>query len=252
MELINEILYRPLFNALIFLYNTIAFHDLGIAIIYLSVIIRGLLWAPQAKALRSQKELQKIQPELEQIRKKHKDKQKQTQAILEFYKKRKVSPFASCLPTLIQLPIIIALYSVFRNSLNKESLDALYPFISRPETVNSISLGILDLSQPEKYVLPFLTGGLQLIQSMMMMRRTGTTIGKDPAQAMTKQMMYIFPIMTVIIAMSLPAALPIYWIVTTLFAILQQYLVFRDDSSSGPKEKKKSRKGGVKVKVRRK
>lgn len=251
MELINEILYRPLFNALIFLYNTIAFHDLGIAIIYLTVIIRLILWPSQAKALRSQKELQKVQPELEELRKKHKDKQKQTQAILELYKKKKVSPFASCLPTLIQLPIIIALYSVFRNSLNKEALNALYPFISRPESINSISLGILDLSRPEKYVLPFLTGGLQLIQSVMMMRRTTTPGAKDPAQMMTKQMMYIFPIMTVIIAMTLPAALPLYWIVTTLFAILQQWLVFRD-SKPMPQQKQKPGRGGVRVKVRRK
>ncbi|MCZ2846134.1 MAG: YidC/Oxa1 family membrane protein insertase, partial [Candidatus Bathyarchaeota archaeon] len=92
MEILNEILYRPLFNALIFLYNTVAFQDLGIAIIILTILIRAALWPSQAKALRSQRALQKLQPELEKIKTKYKDKQKQTQETLAFYKKNKISP----------------------------------------------------------------------------------------------------------------------------------------------------------------
>ena len=230
MEILNEILYRPLFNALIFLYNTIAFHDLGMAIIILTIIIRFALWPSQAKALRSQRALQRLQPDLQKIQKQYKDKQKQTQATLAFYKQHKISPFSSCLPTLIQLPIIIALYQVFRYSLVKESLSALYPFISRPETINSISFGILDLSRPEKIVLPILTGGLQFIQSWMLMRRTSQQKTKDISSAIGKQMMYVFPIMTIFIAMSLPAALPLYWIITTLFAIVQQWYIMREES----------------------
>lgn len=247
MEILNEILYRPLFNALIFLYNTIAFQDLGIAIIILTIIIRAALWPSQAKALRSQRALQKLQPELDKIRTKYKDKQKQTQETLEFYKKNKISPFSSCLPTLIQLPIIIALYQVFRHSMDGSSLDALYSFISRPETINSMSLGILDLSQPEKIFLPVLTGGLQFVQSWMMMRRTGSQQGKkDAASAIGKQMMYVFPIVTIFIAMSLPAALPLYWMVTTLFAIVQQWYIMREENGGGGKLAK------VRVKVKKK
>jgi YidC/Oxa1 family membrane protein insertase len=249
MEILNEILYRPLFNALIFLYNTIGFHDLGMAIIILTIIIRALLWPSQAKALRSQRDLQRLQPELEKIRTKHKDKQKQTQETLEFYRKHKISPFSSCLPMLIQLPIIIALYQVFRHSLVKESLSALYPFISRPETINSISLGIIDLSQPNRLVLPILTGGLQFVQSWMMMKRTGAAKNQklDAASAISKQMLYIFPLMTIFIAMSLPAALPIYWIVTTLFAIVQQWYIMRE--MKGNKGKISSR--GIKIRIKK-
>lgn len=247
MEILNEILYRPLFNALIFLYNTIAFHDLGIAIIILTMIIRAALWPSQAKALRSQRDLQKLQPELQKIQKKIKDKQKQTQATLEFYKTHKISPFSSCLPTLIQLPIIIALYQVFRHSMDGSSLDALYSFISRPETINSVSLGILDLSQPNKIILPILTGGLQFVQSWMMMRRTPQQ-SKDTASAISKQMMYVFPLVTVFIAMSLPAALPLYWIVTTLFAIIQQWYIMREDKNNGGKKAS----GGIRVRVKKK
>lgn len=246
MEILNEILYRPLFNTLIFLYNTIAFEDLGIAIIILTVIIRFALWPSQAKALRSQRALQKLQPELEKIKTKYKDKQKQTQETLEFYKRNKISPFSSCLPTLIQLPIIIALYQVFRHSMDGSSLDALYAFVSRPETINSISLGILDLSQPEKFVLPVLTGGLQFVQSWMLMRRTSQTGKKDVASAIGKQMMYVFPIVTIFIAMSLPAALPLYWMVTTLFAIIQQWYIMKEEKSGGGKLAK------VRVKIKKK
>jgi len=252
MSIINEILYRPLFNALIFLYNTVALHDLGIAIVFLTIIIRVILWSSQAKALRSQRDLQKLQPELEKIKTKYKDKQKQTQETLAFYKKHKVSPFSSCLPTLIQLPIIIALYQVFRNSLNAASLSALYPFISRPESVNSISLGIINLSQPNKIVLPIITGALQFVQSWMLMKRIPAMKAGgqklDAASAVSRQMMYIFPLMTVFIAMSLPAALPIYWIVTTLFAIIQQWYIMRDDKSGYDG---KISKRGVKVRVRK-
>ena len=257
MEILNEILYRPLFNALIFLYNTIAFQDLGIAIIILTIIIRTLLWPSQAKALRSQRALQKLQPELEKIKTKYKDKHKQTQAPLEFYKKNKISPFSSCLPTLIQLPIIIALYQVFRHSLDGSSFDALYPFIFKPETINSISLGILDLSQPEKIFLPFITGGLQFVQSWMIMRRTPQQGKGDTASMIGKQMMYIFPIVTVFIAMSLPAALPLYWIVTTLFAIIQQWYIIREDKISSkedggtPSKKTKTNRRGVRVRIKK-
>lgn len=249
MEILNEVLYRPLFNALIFLYNTIAFQDLGVAIIILTVVIRLILWPSQSKALRSQIALQRLQPKLDELKNKYKDKQKQTQALLEFYRENKVSPFSSCLPTLIQLPIIIALYQVFRHSLNQESLSALYPFVSRPETIHAISLGFLDLSRPDHLILPYLAGALQFVQSWMIMGRTPkpSAGGDNISAAISKQMLYIFPFFTVFIAFSLPAALPLYWVVTTLLAIIQQYYIMKED----PKVKKMVKDIGVKVKVKR-
>src|SRR4030042_5079591 len=130
--------------------------------------------------------------------------------------------------------------------MDGSSLYALYSFVSRPETINSISLGILDLSQPEKIVLPFLTGGLQFIQSWMIMGRTPKQGKKDAASAIGKQMMYVFPIVTIFIAMSLPAALPLSWIVTTLFAIIQQWYIMREEKDKGGKLAK------VRVKVKKK
>lgn len=227
MEILNEILFRPLFNLLIFLYNIIPGHDMGVAIIILTVLIRLILWAPSAKALRSQRELQLHQPEIEKLKTKYKDAQAQSRALMDYYKQHKISPFSSCLPTLIQFPILIALYQVFRYSLDTSHLDALYPFIHRPEIINPTFLGFLNLSQPEHYVLPILTGGLQFIQTKILMLKTPKSSASPTQQIISNQMTYIFPVMTAIIAFSLPAALPLYWIVTTLMAILQQWLIMR-------------------------
>lgn len=228
MVILNEILFRPLFNLLIFLYNITPGHDMGVAIILLTIVIRLILWLPQAKALRSQRELQLHQPEIEKLRAKYKDTTTQSKALMEYYKQHKISPFSSCLPILIQFPILIALYQVFRYSLDTSHLGALYPFIHRPETISPTFLGFLDLSKPEHYVLPILTGGLQFIQTKMLMPKLSKIQGASTTQQIiSNQMTYIFPVMTAIIAFSLPAALPLYWVVTTIFAILQQWIIMR-------------------------
>jgi YidC/Oxa1 family membrane protein insertase len=113
--------------------------------------------------------------------------------------------------------------------MNQESLTMLYSFIHRPDSINTIFLGYFNLAQPERYILPILTGASQFIQTRMTMPKVAGQA--DNAQmAISKQMIYFLPIMTVVIAMSLPSALPLYWLVTTLLAILQQYLINKSPS----------------------
>ena len=237
----NEILYRPLFNALILIYDLIP--DIGIAIIILTIITRLILYPSQSKALRAQRKLQELQPELQKIQQKYKkDKQKQSKAVMEFYQTHKVNPFSSCLIQLVQFPIIIALYQVFRTGLNAERLTQLYSFIPRPEMINPNFLGYFNLAEPDKYILPILAGVTQFIYSKMMMPPTPKN-KKGPAstqEMISKQMIYFMPFMIVFFAMKLPAALPLYWIVVSLFGILQQYLINREGFF----------KKGVRVKVR--
>ncbi len=117
IELFKTILYEPLLNLLVVFYNYIPGHDLGIAIIALTVVIKLVLFPFSQKGIKAQKALQDIQPKLEVIKKKYAhDKEKQTQAIMNFYKENKVNPFSSCLPLLIQLPILIAVFQVFRKN----------------------------------------------------------------------------------------------------------------------------------------
>ena len=114
--LYNELLWRPLFNGLIFFYTVLPVADLGIAIIALTIIIRTILAPVLWKAQKAQKELQIIQPEIKKIQGQFKnDKEGQGKALMELYARHKVNPFSGCLLMLIQFPILIALLNVFQN-----------------------------------------------------------------------------------------------------------------------------------------
>jgi YidC/Oxa1 family membrane protein insertase len=224
----NEALYRPLYNGLIFLYNIIPFHDFGVAIILLTVLIRLLVYPLNQKAIKSQAEMNKLQPKIKELQQKFKeDKVKQSQALMGLYKEHKINPASGCLPILIQLPILFALYRVFWNGLDPENLNTLYSFVSRPEQINSFFLGFVDLAK-NNYVMALLAGILTYFQSKMMMRSQAKPTGQaDFAAMMSKQMTYAMPLLTVFIAWNLPAGLSLYWVVITLFGIGQQYFILR-------------------------
>lgn len=232
--LFNEVLYRPLFNGLIFLYNIIPFHDFGLAIILLTIIIRLILYPLNQKAIVSQKALGKLAPQIKEIQNKFAtDKAKQSQALMELYKNNKINPASGCLPLLIQFPILIALYQVFWNGLKPESLSALYSFIVRPEVINPLFLGLINLAQPYIF-LAILAGLLTFWQSkMMVVSSPSAASGQagDFSAAMNKQMVYLMPLITVFIAWKLPAGLALYWVVTTLAGIIQQYFVIKKNGS---------------------
>lgn len=223
----NQVLYYPLFNALIWLYNGIALQDLGVAILILTFLIRLLLFPLSQKAIRSQQAINKLQPKIKEIQKKCKgNKEEQAKQIMGLYKEHRVNPMAGCLPILIQFPILIALYRVFFSGLDPQKLSGLYGFIARPEALNVMFLGIVDLSG-KSMVLAFIAGGLQFIQSKMMMSTQTVKKGSDFASIMSKQMTYFMPAITVFIALNLPAALPLYWIAVTSFGIAQHYFTLR-------------------------
>jgi len=228
--LFNTILYKPLLNALIILYQYLPGQDFGIAIIVLTCLVRLLLYPLTSKSFKAQKAMQSIQPKIKEIQKKFKDKGEQGKAMMELYKKEKISPFSGCLPMLIQFPILIALFFVFRNLSEGSAIDnnLLYSFVSRPEEINTMFLGLLNLAKPSA-VLAIIAGGLQFFQ-MKMMHGQNKDSGdkKDFSQTMQKQMLYFFPFFAIIILLKLPSAVGLYWITTTLFAIGQQYLTFKD------------------------
>jgi YidC/Oxa1 family membrane protein insertase len=231
----TQVFIRPLYNLLVFLHNVIPGHDLGVAIIILTIIIRFILYPSSKKAIETQRAQLEYQPELDKIKEKYKDdKEKQTQETMAFYKKHKINPFSSCLPLLIQMPILIALYWVFRSSLSVDSFQLLYPFVHQPASLNTQFLGLVNLIRPEVYVFPILAGATQFLQSWMLLKRKKAEKKeekKDMMSVMSKQMTYIFPIITVLFAASLPAAISLYWITTNLFSIVQQYIIMRSDGT---------------------
>ena len=239
MNIFTEFLYRPLFNLLVFLYNTVSFSDVGLAIIILTVIIRLILWPLSQKAIRSQKSLQDLQPRIKEIQAKHKDnKALQSQELMALYKENKVNPLSGCLPIIVQFPILIALYRVFLKGFDTATLALLYPFIKNPGMIDPISLGLVNLAQPNR-VIAIAAGALQFWQAKMMMPKkalTGVPKGSDEfmAQAISKQTLYFLPVLTVIISWKLPAGLALYWSVTTLFTVLQQYVMLGNGKKKNP------------------
>jgi YidC/Oxa1 family membrane protein insertase len=238
----DELIYRPLFNLLVFLYNVIPGQEIGIAIILLTIIVRLLLYKVNGKSIKSQRELQEIQPLIKEIQQKYKDnKERQAKELMAIYQKHKINPFSGCLPLLIQFPIIIALYRVFLSGFQDDKLNALYSFVANPGHINAVSFGV-DLSVSNIY-LAVLAAVLQYYQTKSIM---GGVMNKKPensvkadedktpeekmqefTQSLTKNMMYMMPLMTLIFAMTLPSGLALYWSVTTLFAIVQQYFIIK-------------------------
>lgn len=234
INIFDLILYIPLFNALILLYNYLPGHDFGLAIILLTIIIRVIIYPISVKALHSQKVLQKLQPQLKQMQEKYKgDKERQAKETLELYRKEKINPFSGLFLAIMQLPILIALYRVFWNGLKPEELSNLYSFISNPVQINAIFFNLVDLAKPN-LIFAIVAGILQFFQTKMLLPNTKKDAGgqKDIASIMQKQMVYFFPFITVVILLKLPSALALYWIVSGIFSIIQQYFILKQDRST--------------------
>lgn len=232
----NVVLYQPLFNIFVGLYNILPGHDVGVVIIVVTILLRLAVYPLTASSIKAQRSLQELQPKLEALKKQYAgEQQKLAQATMELYRNNKVNPFASCLPLLIQLPILIALYWVMQDGLASTNLSkSLYSFVANPGTINPISFGFLNLSKPN-VILAVLAGIAQFLQAKTMNRqvppKSAGAGGKDENMMaiMNKQMLYMMPAMTVLIGFSLPSGLTLYWFWSTILMALQQYYMAKND-----------------------
>jgi len=258
-EFIKMILYQPLYNALIFLVWLVPGNNVGWAIIILTILVRLALAPSSMKSVRQQKRMQDLQPQIQALQAKYKgDQKKQSEALMEFYKVNKINPLGSCLPLLIQLPILIILYYVFINGLDTARFATLlYSWMPRPDAIQTVFFGI-DLAQPDRWIMPIIAAALQFFQSWQIMPKTKPQEGQEMQAMMSKQMLFLMPIFTLFIAGRFPAALPLYWSVTTIASIVQQWLVYREkgpiqnDFKKLVENTKKTIKHGVEITVRRK
>ncbi|NTW22550.1 membrane protein insertase YidC [Candidatus Falkowbacteria bacterium] len=238
-ELFYAVCYKPILNLLVVIYNNIPGHDLAIAIILITILIKLFLWPFSRQAIRAQKELQELQPKLEEIKKTYSsNKEEQAKATMALYREHKINPFSSCLPLLVQLPFFFAVFQVFREiSTNSQILGYLYNFVSKPESINPQGFfGLINLAEPS-YLLAVSAGLAQFWQAKMLSSQRPPTQDEgakdeDFAAVMNKQMLYMMPALTVFIGITLPAGLSLYWLVMTLLTVLQQFLVFRMKKSS--------------------
>lgn len=240
-QFFNTILIEPLVNALFFVYGIIPGHDFGLAIIIFTIIIRLILWPLASKQLHSQKKMQSLQGDISKIKiKAAGDKQKEQAMLMELYKEKEVNPFSACLPALLQFPILIAMFVVFQKSTGSiNDIQAILygPVKNLPYIQNLINgsvqfdaslFGLINMAKPS-YLLAILAGITQFLQVKMITPRKQKTDTKDPQAQMTSFMNYTFPALTVFIAWTLPAALPLYWISTNMVAIFQQWLIMRGE-----------------------
>ena len=226
----NLILYQPLFNALVLLYQYLPGHDFGVAVVVLTILIKVAFYPLGTIAIRSQKNLSDLQPKLKEIQQKYKDdKERQAKETMALYQREKINPFSGCLPLLIQLPILLALYSLFWKGLQPEQITFLYGFVANPGLIDPSFLGAIDLSKPN-VILALLAGISQFVQSKMTLPKNQASRSAGTSQfgdMMQKQMLYFFPGFTVLILWNLPSAIGLYWLTSTVFSIIQQYLVFK-------------------------
>lgn len=240
IELYNTLLYEPIYNLLVWLYNIIPGNDIGVAIIALTILVRLALYPLSKKSIESQKALQDLQPKIEKIKQQYKNKkEEQAQAMMKLYKEEKINPASSCLPLLIQFPFLIAVYQVFTAGLGEAHFDLLYPFVENPGMINTISFGFIDLGQTQ-WVLAVLAAAAQFWQAKMLSTKRPAIKSegsKDEALAsiMNKQMVYVLPLFTLFIGLRFPGGLTLYWLVSTLWTALQQLVVFKKMNSSSSK-----------------
>lgn len=230
-EFFNLYIYQPIFYIFKFIYHFLAFNDFGLAIIILTIFIRAILLPVFYKNTKNQMILFKIKPEIEKIQKEYKtDKQKQNLLLIELYKKNKINPFFGFLFFLIQIPILIALYKLFFTEISATSFDNLY------------FLSLINLKEKSIF-LAFLAALTQYYQTKIMIDFQKRFIKKPDKEkeiikkdndlnldfknifndSFNKSLLYFSPFLTFLILLNLPSGLGLYWSVSNIFSIGQQY-----------------------------
>lgn len=213
-------------------------HDLGFAIILLTLLIRLVLLVPSQRAIVSQRKMQELQPKLDAVKKKYEGNQERiAQETMLLWKENKVNPLGSCLPIVIQFPILIALYYVIMNGLNPNNAYLLYAPLKNFDlsVIHANFLGILDLTRANTLVLPLIVGALQFFQlklATMKKKKPQEQDQKAPLkgsemETVNKSMTYIMPVMIALFTLSVPAGVGLYWGISTLFAVGQQLVANR-------------------------
>jgi YidC/Oxa1 family membrane protein insertase len=233
-------LYVPLYNLLVFLVSVIPGGDIGLAVILATIIVKLVLWPLAMSAARTQKAMKAMEPELKEVRAKNKnDKEKEMKEMMALYKKYDIHPFASILPVLIQLPIIIGLYWVFNTeSLPHIDLAILYPFVHAPATASVLFLGMFPVTG-HNLILAILAGLTQLAQAWYAIPvppasiEVGSSPGQDFARAMALQARFMLPVLIAFVAYT-SGAIALYFITSNLVALFQEFIVRRGKDTAPP------------------
>lgn len=191
----------------------------GISILIATVLVRLLILPLMIKQMKSSKRMQELQPEMVKLRDKYKnDPQKYQQEMIKLYQVHQVNPLSGCLPILIQMPILLAFYHAIIRTAPIREHDFLW----------------LQLGQKDPFfILPVLAAATTFFQQWMTMKNSPTMM-ENPQM---KMMLYIMPVMILVISITLPSALSLYWVYGNIFTIIQTYFLYRDTAPQGGSKK---------------
>jgi len=228
--------FDPVYNTLVFFIDVVPGGDVGVAIIFTVVLVKVVTLPLSIKAVKTQYAMRQIEPELKALKEKYKDKrEEQAKAMMELYRRAGVNPFASILLLFIQIPVIIALYfSVSTGggvALPDINTALLYSFIPAPEVITMMFMGMVDIAG-RSLPLAALAGITQFIHVRMSFpkpaeKKAGeeNTFKDDFARSMQIQMRYVMPVIIFVFAYTISAAIALYFTVSNLTSIAQEFLV---------------------------
>jgi YidC/Oxa1 family membrane protein insertase len=228
--------FDPVYNGLVFFIDVIPGGDVGLAIIATVIVVKTILLPLSIKAAKTQRIMREIEPKLKELKEKFKDKrEEQAKAMMDIYKDAGINPLASIGLIFLQIPIIIALYfSVYKGGgipLPDINLDILYSFIAAPTMVNMNFLGIVDITG-KSLVLALLAAVTQYFQVKVSMPalppkdpNAAPSFKDDFARNMQLQMRYMMPVIIFFVAYTLSASIALYFFVSNMVAILQEYYI---------------------------
>lgn len=228
--------YQPVYNLVIFFAGMFPVANFGLAIVVSTIVIKLLFLSLSKQQIESQRKLQELQPKMKEIQARYADdKERQSREMMALYKENKVNPFMGCLPIVIQIAFLITVYQVIMRISEagfRVDADMLYPFVTDPGVLSVGFFGIADLAAPSIAFAVLAAVGQFYQMKMLQQGQQGKMDnagkdGKEPdfATIMNKQMLYMGPVLTLFIGIRFPSALSLYWLVSTVFAIVQQWYV---------------------------
>lgn len=230
-----RILASPLGYLLTWLYNLIGSY--GVAVLVLTIVIKVALYPVYAKQIKTTMNMTKMQPKIKEIQQKYaKDRNLMNEKMAELYKEEGGSMYGGCLPMLVQMIVIMGLFTLFRNPMNYIQSDNML------FAIHESFLWIQDLAQPDKWILPIIAGVATFISYNF--SQTGQMAGAnaDQMRVMNKVMKYIFPVMILLMARSYPAGLAIYWSGSQIIQIFYNIRFAKMKKKALGEDKKKKKK----------
>lgn len=238
------VIYQPLYNILIWLVDFLPSNSVGVAIIILTILVKFVLYPLTAKAIRAQRSMKALEPDIKKIKETNGDDKKRiAEQTMALYQEKGVTPFSGCLPMLIQIPIVIGLYWVFSHGLEVIDASILYSFVEVPEMLD-MHFVMFDLTA-KSLILAMIAGIAQYFQTDISLskqeplppKKEGAkpNFQEDFARSMQVQMRYVLPVMISFIAYTTSAAVALYWATSNILSIAQELLVRHKDDA--PKKK---------------